>query len=200
MSYSDFDLKKVKTTFGLTIIESEKLFSTTEEVEVSPLLTEILGQNVPLALAIGTEKASSELIIVNIFLELKKQQPISLFSGIEFNVNKEQGLSGFCDFIISQSPEQFFLESPVILITEAKNERINSGLGQCVAEMIAAKQYNEKDGKNLPCIYGAVTTGHAWKFLKLIDNCVYIDSEDFYIKNPNKVLGILTAMVTTSNT
>jgi len=195
MSYSDFDLKKVRSAFNLDIIESENLFSNIGAVEVSAFLFEILKQNVPLALAIGTEKASSELIIINIFLELKRQLNISFFSGIEFNVDKDKGLNGYCDFILSKSPEQFFLDVPVIAVVEAKNERITSGLGQCIAEMVAAVIYNEREGKALSCIYGAVTTGHVWKFLKLRDRMIYIDTSDYYINNPEKILGVLTYMI-----
>ncbi|MFZ4789650.1 MAG: hypothetical protein ACOYMW_01910 [Candidatus Competibacteraceae bacterium] len=195
MSYSDFDLKKVRSAFNLDIIESENLFSNIGAVEVSAFLSEILKQNVPLALAIGTEKASSELIIINIFLELKRQLNISFFSGIEFNVDKDKGLNGYCDFILSKSPEQFFLDVPVIAVVEAKNERITSGLGQCIAEMVAAVIYNEREGKALSCIYGAVTTGHVWKFLKLRDRMIYIDTSDYYINNPEKILGVLTYMI-----
>lgn len=81
MSYSDFDLRKVKSVFDLTLVETEDLFGKVEEIEISDVLTDALKQNVPLALAIGTEKASSELIIINIFLELKKQLNISFFFG-----------------------------------------------------------------------------------------------------------------------
>ena len=195
MSYSDFDLKKAKSAFDLNIVETEDLFSQIEPVEISPLLSEILKQNVPLALAIGTEKASSELIIVNFFLELKRRSNISFFSGIEFTVDKEQGLNGFCDFIVSQSPEQLFLDTPILAVVEAKNERIMSGLGQCVAEMVAAKVYNEREGKPLPTLYGAVTTGQAWKFLQLRGSAVCIDLADYFIDNPSKILGILVGMV-----
>jgi hypothetical protein len=195
MSYSDFDLKKVKSEFNLEIIETENLFSDVKEVEISSFLSDILRQNVPLALAMGTEKASSELIIINVFLEIKKQLNISFFSGVDFTVDKEKGLNGFCDFIVSKSSEQLFLEAPVVVIVEAKNEKIMSGLGQCVAEMIGAKIYNEREGRVLACTYGAVTTGHAWKFLKLCDNKVYVDIEDYYIKNPQKIIGILSYMV-----
>lgn len=195
MSYSDFDLKKVRSAFSLDIVETEDLFSPVEPIEISPLLAEILKQNVPLALAIGTEKASSELIIVNFFLELKRRCRISFFSGIEFTVDKDQGLNGFCDFIVSQSPEQLFLDAPVLAVVEAKNERIASGLGQCVAEMVAAHIYNERDGKPLPAIYGAVTTGQAWKFLRLQGGTVFIDLADYYIDNPGKIIGILAWIV-----
>ena len=197
MAYSDFTLKKVKAQFDLKLIEQTDLFSTLDEIEISPLLAELLTQNIPLALAMGTEKARSELIIVNIFLELKKRLNISFFSGIDFTVDKSQGLNGFCDFLISQSSEQLFLEAPVIALVEAKNEKIVGGLGQCIAEMWAARLYNQQENQVLPYIYGVVTTGHAWKFLKLDGNKVYIDIEDYYIKNPEKILAILTYMINT---
>lgn len=194
MAYSDFDLRKVKTAFDLTFVENQSLFENVPAVEISPFLVQTLAQNVPLALAIATEKASSELIIVNLFLELKRLAGISFFSGLEFNVDKERGLNGFCDFIISNSPEQFFLESPVVVITEAKNEKINSGLGQCVAEMVAATIYNAQENQPEKPVYGVVTTGHVWKFLKCVNRVVYIDANDFYIDRPDKILGILAAM------
>jgi hypothetical protein len=126
---------------------------------------------------------------------MKKQLKISFFSGIDFTVDKEKGLNGFCDFIISKSPEQLYLDTPVLALVEAKNEKIVSGLGQCVAEMIAAKIYNEREGNVVSSIYGAVTTGHAWKFLKLEEDTAYIDIEDYYIKNPKKIVGIFVHMM-----
>ncbi|MBF0453144.1 MAG: hypothetical protein HQK75_20760 [Candidatus Magnetomorum sp.] len=195
MPYSDFDLKKIRSEFNLKIVESEDLFSEAEEAEISHFLSDILRQNVPIALSIGTEKASSELIIINILLEIKNQLKVSFFSGIDFTVDKEKGLNGFCDFIISKSPGQLFLDIPILAVVEAKNEKIVSGLGQCVAEMIAAKIYNEREGNVIPCIYGAVTTGHAWKFLKLEKETAYIDIEDYYIKTPKKIIGIFKHMI-----
>lgn len=198
MSYRDFDLKKVKTEFGLQIVETENLFSLVEPVAISDRLAETLKQNVPIALAIATEKASSELIIINILLEIKQQLQISFFSGIDFSVDREKGLNGFCDFIISQSPEQLFLEAPVITVVEAKNEKIISGLGQCMAAMVAAKIYNRQENQEIDCIYGAVTTGHAWKFLQLKGNVASIDLGDYYINEPHKIVGILGQMIRSS--
>jgi len=195
LAYSEFNLKKVKSEFELTLVTNEDLFPQIPEVKISNFLTELLKQNIPLALAIGTEKANSELISINLFLELKRQLNISFFSGIDFTIDKDKGLNGYCDFIISKSPEQLFLDAPVVIITEAKNEKIMSGLGQCVAEMIAAQIYNTRESNSISTIYGAVTTGHAWKFLKLEGTTVFIDVEDYYIKNPNKILGILTFMI-----
>lgn len=199
MAYSDFTLKKIKADLNIKLVENNSLFSAIQESSVSDLLINTLKRNVPLALAINTEKARSELIIINILLEVKTQlaDQISLFSGIDFNVDKEKGLTGFCDYIISRSPEQFYLDRPVITIVEAKNENIISGLGQCIAEMYAAQLYNERENNHdLSCIYGAVTTGNEWKFIQLIKDTAYIDSDYYYITDLPKIISILVATAT----
>jgi len=198
MPYSDFNLKTVKRKLGVHLTEQEGLFSAVPDIVVSPSFQDILRENVPLARAINTEKARSELIIANILVELRKilKHQISLFSGIEFNVDKEKGLNGFCDFIISASQEQLLLNSPVIALVEAKNENIIGGLGQCIAEMVAAKLFNEAERvEHIGTIYGVVTTGTAWKFLKMEKLEVSIDLDEYSIEQPEKILGILLAMV-----
>jgi hypothetical protein len=198
MAYSDFTIKQVQLEFGLNIIEQLGFFSKIQSLPLSDYFMETLEENVPLAIAINTEKAKSELIISNVLIEIRKkfERKISFFSGVEFNVNKDKGLNGYCDFIMSLSPEQLFIKSPVIALVEAKNENIMSGLGQCIAEMIAAKLFNEKEGNNMTTIYGAVTSGIFWKFVKLLNNSVYIDLKDYSIEDhPEKIIGILSAMI-----
>lgn len=198
MSYSDFDLRKVKQNLGINLIEKENLFSSIKSVGITAYLQETLAENIPLARAINTEKARSELIIANILVELRKvlEHKISLFSGVEFNVDKEKGLNGFCDFIISASSEQLMLCSPIVPVVEAKNENIIGGLGQCIAEMVGAKIFNElENDEGVKRLYGVVTTGTTWKFLKIDRMDVYIDLDDYPIENPDKIIGILLAMV-----
>ena len=198
MSYSDFTLEKVQQSFAFNIIEDQDLFLGIAEVIVSALLKKNLEFKVPIALAINTEKARSELIISEILIELKRilNGQISLFSGVSVDVDKEQGLNGYWDFMISKSPVQFFIKAPLIAIVEAKNENIPSGIGQCIAEMIAAKLFNERAGQPLATLYGAVTIGNLWKFLKYKGNNVFIDQQEYHISNPAKIVGILVAMAT----
>lgn len=196
MAYSDFTLKKVKLDFNIKTVENSSLFSHIEAIEISDYLTNTLKRNVPLALAINTEKARSELIIINILLEVKEKLSgrVSLFSGIDFTVDKEKGLIGFCDYIISNSEEQLYLDVPIVTIVEAKNENIISGLGQCIAEMYAAQLYNKEGNHDISCIYGAVTTGDEWKFVKLEGNTTYIDNDLYYMSDIKKITGILVDM------
>jgi len=202
MSYRDFDLKKVKQDLGVKLVEKQALFSEIKNIEISPFLLETLQENVPLARAINTEKARSELIIANILVEIRKilKHQISLFSGIEFNVDKEKGLNGFCDFIISLSQQQLILNHPVITIVEAKNENIISGLGQCIAEMVAADIFNHQENDNLiKKIYGVVTTGTVWKFLEMEQRTVFIDLDEYSIEHLEKIIGILLEMLRREN-
>ncbi len=193
MSYSDFSLKRAKQEFNLNFIENKNLFLETEEVEISEYLRMTLDYNVPLALAINTEKARSEFIIANILLELRRQlnDQISLFSGVNLDVDKNRDLSGFCDYILSKSSEQFYLSAPVLAIVEAKNDQVANGLGQCIAEMIAVRIFNDREGNPVSSIYGAVTTGSNWKFLKYENDVIYIDRPEYYIADVNKIMGIL---------
>ncbi|WP_413161363.1 hypothetical protein ACL6C3_22700 [Capilliphycus salinus ALCB114379] len=193
MSYSEFTLDRVVKTFNLTLSEQVNLFVEIPEVECSSFLLQTLEYNVPLALAISTEKARSELIIAPILLELRRQlqDQISLFSGTEFNVAPELGLNGTCDFIISREREFLFLRSPVVTLVEAKKENINSGLGQCIAEMIAAQLFNEREGNQIQSIYGVVTSGNIWKFLKLNQQVISIDLVEYYLRDLTKIMGIL---------
>ena len=193
MSYSNFTLSKVKKDFSITTAETERLFSQIAPVQPSELLMLNLKENLSLATAINTEKARSELIIMPVLTEVRRilKGQVSLFSGAEFNVDLEQGLNDTCDFILARSPEQFFITKPVITIVEAKRENIPSGLGQCIATMIAARQFNEQEGEPIDIIYGVVTTDTDWKFLKLIQQGAYIDSSDYFISEVDRILGIL---------
>lgn len=199
MSYSDFSLAKVKKDFGLTTLEKRDIFAAVPELVASNLLTETLNYNLPIALGSNSEKARSELIIAPILVDLRRQlqEQISLFSGIDFSVDDSKGLNGTCDFIITNSPEIFFLTAPVITVVEAKKENINAGLGQCAAEMLAAQIFNQQGTTKMTTIYGAVTTGSIWQFLKLEGQILNIDLSEYYLKDVNKILGILASGIST---
>ncbi|MES1021736.1 hypothetical protein ABN584_02380 [Gloeocapsa sp. BRSZ] len=192
MAYSDFSLAKVKK-FDLILDESRNLFADTKPVLPSETLRVLLSDYIPLATSISTEKARSEFLIAPLLAEVRRflNNQISLFSGNEFNVDPSKGLQGCCDYIISGSQEQLFITAPVVIIFEAKKEDIIGALGQCIAAMIAAQYFNQNQGNEVERIYGAVTTGTNWKFLILEETTVYIDKIEYYIKEVEKILGIL---------
>ncbi|MBN8723346.1 MAG: hypothetical protein J0M03_10475 [Acidobacteria bacterium] len=196
MSYSDFTINSLKEKFKLNFIYDVCLFAEIVEYKIPDYLKLLLERYVSLALAIDTEKARSEYIVAPILGELKwnYKNKISLFSGSVFNVDEKLGLTGVCDYLISQTPEQYTITAPIIVIVEAKNDNIKSGVPQCVAEMFAAQVFNKKQNNSIKNIYGVVSTGTNWKFLKLSENTLYVDVVEYYIDAPEKILGILSSI------
>lgn len=193
MAYSDFTFSKVKEAFQLVIDEKTNLFVNTSKVQPSQILTTLLQENLSFAIAVGTEKARSEFIIAQVLSEVRRQlnYKISLFSGSEFTVDRDRGLTGFCDFLLSSSEEQLEITAPVVIIIEAKREDIFGGVGQCIAAMVAAQIFNEQHHNQISIIYGVVTSGTNWRFMKLERNLVQIDVVEYYISEVDKILGIL---------
>jgi transketolase C-terminal domain/subunit len=95
---------------------------------------------------------------------------------------------------VTSSPEQLFIEAPTVIVVEAKKEDLNGGLGQCVAEMLAAQRFNEKND-NVNTIYGCVTTGNLWKFLKLEEQTITIGLREYPLPPIEEILGILVSFI-----
>lgn len=195
MPYSKFTLDELKKEFNLTLNETLGKFNNLPEVAPSQMLQDFLKYYLPLGLAIGSEKAKSEFIIAPILGEIKQKNAnkVSLFSGLEFNVDAERGLNCFCDFIMTLSPQQLLIEAPVVTLVEAKNDNLKSGLAQCIAEMVGAQIFNRKERNEITKIYGAVTNGTNWQFLELESQTVIIDLDEYYLNNLPKILGILSS-------
>jgi hypothetical protein len=196
MAYSDFDLREVRRAFQLDIEERENLFAAVSPIVVPALLGDALAKWVPVALSTNTEKARSEMIIAPILMAAVElsEAPLGLFSGVTLDVDGERGLTGVCDYLLSSSDDLYFPSSPLVAIVEAKKENIPSGLGQCLAEMIAAQEFNLREGQPLPAIYGTVTTGNNWRFLKLSGQNVWIDFAEYALPDLGKILAILLSM------
>lgn len=197
MAYGDFTLERARDTFALELDEDVELFPEPAEHPVSELLQDTLRENVPLATAIHTEKARSELIVAPVLVEVRRitRHGISLFSGIDFNVAPEKGLNGICDFILAGSPTQLVLSAPLMTVVEAKNDNLKSGLGQCVAEMVAARLFNQRHGGGPETIHGAVTTGSLWRFLRLVGPRILIDRTELFLDPVERIVGTLLECV-----
>lgn len=197
MPYSSFTVRRIKQEFGIQTQEGGRFLPLTPEIAPSSMLADILENYLPWAIAVGSEKAKSEMIVAPVLLEVKRilESKISVFSGRDFTVDESVGLNGICDFLISRSPEQLEIEAPVIVLVEAKRDSLNSGLGQCMAEMIAAQRFNEQNNVLTPTLYGATTSGTAWRFLKLEGTVVTIDLTDYALQPVDRILGMLTWMI-----
>ena len=149
-------------------------------------------------MAVIRNPASSIIfIIAPVLYEIarKNKDIVSFFSGDNFDVDKDLGLKGFCDFLFSKVPESPVIREPVFCIVEAKNDNLEKGVPQCVAEMYAAKLFNERNNNPIDVIYGCVTTGETWCFLKLAEKTCYIDVDRYYHLQLKELLGVLQTIV-----
>jgi hypothetical protein len=198
MAYSQFTtIRKAKEAFGLTLHEGDRFFPTIQPIEPSSLLSETLWETLPLVATSGSEKARSEGIIYPVLLEVRRilERKVSLFSGEDFTVDESIGLNGICDFLITRSLDVLEIEAPAVVIIEAKKTELKAGLGQCIAEMVAAQRFNQAAQQNLPIIYGCVSNGIQWQFLKLETQKVSIDLTVYPLPPVSELLGIFAWMM-----
>ncbi|NES01274.1 MAG: hypothetical protein F6J86_47235, partial [Symploca sp. SIO1B1] len=78
-----------------------------------------------------------------------------------------------------------------LTLVEAKDNALRIGLGQCIAQMVAAQIFNNSKGLKQISVYGAVSTGTNWKFILLENQKVKIDLTEYFITQLNQILGIL---------
>ena len=196
MAYRDFTLKDLDKKFGI-INQLVPLFDLSKIEKITPSewlnLSLTLGQQ----MRPTTEKAKSEVIVTPILLDLKNRNNnfFNIFSGNILKVDKERGLNGECDFILSVNTKSYIIDTPIISLVEAKNDVLSLGIGQCAAQMYAAKLQNEDDGKPLDVIYGCVTTARDWQFMKLENNQLLIDEKVYFIENLETILGIFQHII-----
>jgi hypothetical protein len=72
------------------------------------------------------------------------------------------------------------LRAPLVIIVEAKNNNVEGGVWQCLAQMVGVRIFNEQSGASPPAVYGCVTNGEAWQFLRLVDQIAAIDEKRYY--------------------
>ena len=118
---------------------------------------------------------------------------LSIYSGQRLDVDPARGLVGECDYILALTPPVPRLKAPLVIVLEAKKGDLESALGQCVAQMMGAHIFNERTGQGHIHLYGCVTSGEVWQFLRLEGSEVGIDRGRFFLDN---VGGILAAIQT----
>lgn len=196
MSYSDFTIDSAARILDLQI--GDRLFvPDVQPIPCDPVLLTYIQRGRVVAIGAGSEKARSEFIVAPLLLELDRilDHQVSIFSGQELTQDRQLGLNGICDFLISRSSIQVKLEAPVVAIVEAKKGVLQDGWGQCIAEMVAAQRFNQQHQSPPWPIYGIVTTGTNWQFLSLEGQQVWIEPQEYSLEPIDRLLGILCWMV-----
>jgi len=194
MAYKEFTLSSVEQKLGITI-GAATLFNNVAPLQPPIWLEEALAKGKPVAFV--SEKSRSEFIVAPILLALRELtgNRISIYSGERMDADAARGLNGECDFILTLTPPLPLLKSPIITIVEAKKNYVEEGLGQCIAQMVGAMVFNQLEGNKTEMIFGCVTTGEDWQFLRLKGETVEFDTDRYYIDNVDGILGVFKTIV-----
>ena len=183
-SFSQITQTELENEFGISIVGGRFL----PEVEpwiIPSWLEHTLAYRRNSFATMRTEKSISEALIAPILMavEEKYRDKITIFSG-EPLITEE--LSGVCDFLITKVPIAISPRESYFVLVEAKRQDLFSGIPQCVAEMYAAQILNENDDT----VYGCVSIGVQWIFIKLEGKVATTDPTIFTITEVDKILGV----------
>ena len=196
MAYRDFSMDDLEKKFNLQEI-GRQIFDSKKVKYIQPSDKLIADLEEARYITLSTEKAVSERLVAPILVEIKKRnlELIQVFSGEIIKADIKQGLNGEIDFIISRTPETLKPKNPLLIVTESKLGLIDGSVNQAAAQMIGIRVFNEKRGHPKEIIYGAVTDGVTWRFLRLEDDEFYIDINKFTIDNLPLLLGVLQEII-----
>ena len=194
MAYSDFTLETAIAKLGIAT-QLAVLFPDLNPVPIPDWLREILAKRTPLALI--SEKSRSEFIVAPVLLASRElsHERLAIYSGQRLDIDPEKGLVGECDFILTLSPPILPLRSPIVTLVEAKKNDVEAGLGQCMAQMVAAQLFNQSGGQSSRPVFGCVTTGEIWQFLQLATSVVSLDERRYYLDDVGSILAVFQRIV-----
>jgi len=196
MAYRDFTLEDLLIKFGI----SNKTVSLFEDVQLETLsASDWLKKSLSIGkkLRLRTEKGKSESIVMPILFELKDKNDdfLTIYSGEMLNVDKNLGINGECDFLLAQNTNSIGINSPVISVVEAKRGELEAGIEQCAAQMYGVLLFNQKTNNPIDVVYGCVTNGREWQFMKLENKQLFADEEIYNLKELPTILGIFQHII-----
>ena len=112
MAYSQFDMAMAESRLGVRL-ELDDLFADIKPVSVPSWLSDhfVRIRNI----AVLTEKARSELLVMPILVAARElsSERFAIFSGQKLDVDASLGLTGECDFLLSQQDPVPVLRAPL---------------------------------------------------------------------------------------
>jgi hypothetical protein len=194
MAFSDFTYPAVVRDLGLTETAVADLFGHVPPTPPSAATAAILPAAVRLGTSAHTEASRSTWMVGTVLLDFWSRYggQLTLIAGATFAADPDAGLTGYCDFLIGRTPQRPVIQAPVMLVFEAKRDSIPDRLGRGIAGLVGLQRFNRREGTPADPVYGCVTTGSLWKFLRLSGTTVTVDLTEYTITQVDRILGILT--------
>lgn len=194
MAYTDFTLDSIEQKFGVKN-HSRLLFNIMPPLPLSADLEKALAR--ARSLPVRSEKARSEWIVAPILIEIRDLTDhfFTIHSGDTLTADEAVGLKGECDFILAKDTGSFNINYPILQIVEAKRNDLEIGVPQCAAQLIGAQRFNQIKDVNIPFLYGCVTTGDEWLFMRLTGTELVIDIRKYYLVEIGELLALFVSLI-----
>ncbi|NJO15901.1 MAG: hypothetical protein HC877_09165 [Thioploca sp.] len=195
MAYTDFkDIYTVFQKYGIKA-KTENIFPSRLHKDVPDWFCENLTFALEIKKIHESEAFCREGFIYPFLQEgVKLHRHLNLWSHQLLSCDEE--LNGYPDYFITALPYEhayLVMDKPYVAVVEAKDEKLNEGWGQCLAEMVACQKLNEPD--DIP-VYGIVSTGILWEFAKLDGNTFLKHRSSYTVEPPELLMGILDYVLT----
>jgi hypothetical protein len=183
--YKDYKASELEQIFKINIKNNEALFNhfkpsgetyNTLQVDVKKMSSRLRLSK------FDNEATRGSLLVSRILWESAAVYNLGVFFEPPVNLPFEQTpdlphpLNGKYDGALSLDEIDF--SSPIISVVEVKKSSLSDGLGQCIAEMYATLKEFKQDK-----VYGIITDGEVWEFLRLKNAILSVDENNYYIKS-----------------
>ena len=196
MLYTDFTAATLNTYFGI-VPESVNLFSSCRPHQPSMALQQTLEKNMKQPMM--AEKQKLEGIVTPILTDIWKQYEVEIgvFTSRLMDIDVYKGLNGVCDFMINKDSDSLFSFNPPIFLTGmvTKHDNLVQVVPQIAAQALGAQLFNQQKGQPAKALYGCLTFGRSWLFVKLNSNQLLVDTEIYSLSNLPQLLGVLHQII-----
>ncbi len=189
MAFSDYkNLSQTQKEFGVSY--TEKSFLTSVPVAPPAGFLKDLEFNRANMDVFSSEASRTELVISPLLREAYKRFAHHLSFWIQKPLNYNEKLSGTPDYLIATKSAlgKTVLETPLVVVVEAKKNDFEQGWGQCLAELVAAQKINDDSSRP---VYGIVTDGELWKFGKLVESEFVLEPTGYTLSDLPELFGAL---------
>lgn len=193
MSFSQFkNIAAVQTAYNIRYTENS--FMSAINVSVPSVLLEEFEFNKANIDIFASEAARSELIISPLLRSVYKNHSNDYSFWIQKTIVFDKTLSGTPDYIWSKRSAlgKTVLETPIVIVVEAKKNDFEQGWGQCLAELVAIQKINNDDKQS---VYGIVTDGNLWQFGCLQADLFTKNEKNYTLDNLQILYGALEYLV-----
>lgn len=134
-----------------------------------------------------TNSEAAKILLIDVLLAevVPRHPPLKIWKAEPLESDL---LVGIADYLIA--PKRAYVATPLLCVAEAKRDNFVQGRAQCIAEMVACRWNNLRDGLEI-AVHGIVSNGNDWQFYKLTPTNDVYETTTYSLRALSELLGAL---------